>query len=269
MSGPTVRASSGVDMSATASSTPRARDSNEGKRQSYRNVLLCSLPETDLQKLEPHLQPLTLRRRLILEAPGSPISNVVFPESGVVSVLARAPRDRRIEVGLVGFDGMTGFTALLGGNIAINEAIVQVPGDGWSISTDTLLQIVRDNTSLLSVLLRYVHAFTAQSTQTALANGSAKLEERVARWLLMSHDRVNSRELALTHEFLAQMLGVRRAGVTIALQVLESKRLIRARRSRVTILDRAGLKRQANGSYGAAESVYDRLFRPDWRTAAD
>ncbi|SKA34179.1 cAMP-binding domain of CRP or a regulatory subunit of cAMP-dependent protein kinases [Enhydrobacter aerosaccus] len=268
MTGPIVRASPGLDAT-MATSALRPRDSDKGKQQPYRNVLLRSLPEADLKELAKHLQPVALTRRLALETPGAAISNVVFPESGVVSILARAPRDRRIEVGLVGFDGMTGFTALLGDNIAINETIVQVAGDGWRISTAALLQLTRGSPTLLSALLRYVHAFMAQSMQTALANGSAKLEERVARWLLMSHDRVHSDELALTHDFLAQMLGVRRAGVTIALQILESKRLIRARRSLITILDRAGLKRQANGSYGAAETVYDRLFRPDWRTAAD
>jgi CRP-like cAMP-binding protein len=119
------------------------------------------------------------------------------------------------------------------------------------------------------LLLRYVQAFMAQTTQTALANGSAKLEERLARWLLMSHDRFNSNELGITHDFLAQMLGVRRAGVTIALQVLESRHLIRSRRSLITILDRAGLMRQANGSYGVAEVVYARLFRPDWRQSTN
>ena len=235
----------------------------------FRNVLVDSLSAPDLAALRPRLEPVTLARRQILELPASAISTVIFPESGIVSVMARAPYDHRIEVGLVGFDGMTGFGAVLGDELAINESIVQVPGRGWRVATAALLGLMRERSGLSALLLRYVHAFMAQTTQTALANGRSKLEERLARWLLMSHDRFDSNELGITHDFLAQMLGVRRAGVTIALQVLESKRLIRARRSHITILDRAGLRHEANGSYGVAELVYDRLIRPDWRQATE
>jgi CRP-like cAMP-binding protein len=235
----------------------------------FRNVLLGSLPAADIAALGPELEPITLARRQVLELPASAISAVVFPESGIVSVMARAPHDHRIEVGLVGFDGMTGFGAVLGDELAINESIVQVPGRGWRLGAVALLGLMRERPGLSTLLLRYVHAFMAQTTQTALANGRSKLEERLARWLLMSHDRFDSNELGITHDFLAQMLGVRRASVTIALQVLESKRLIRARRSHITILDRTGLRREANGSYGVAELVYDRLIRPDWRQAPE
>jgi CRP-like cAMP-binding protein len=238
-------------------------------RRAFRNVILDSLLAPDAAALIPHLESVVLTRRQVLESPGAAIATVVFPESGIVSVMARAPRDRRIEVGLIGFDGMTGFSAVLGDELAINESIVQVPGHGWRIATSSLMRLAHESTSLSALLLRYVHAFMTQSSQTALANGSAKLEERLARWLLMSHDRFNSNELAITHDFLAQMLGVRRAGVTIALQVLESRHLIRSRRSLITILDRAGLMRQANGAYGVAEVVYGRLFRPDWRQSID
>ena len=235
----------------------------------FRNVLLDSLSASDLAALRPKLEPVSLARRQILELPASAVSAVVFPESGIVSVMARAPHDHRIEVGLVGFDGMTGFGAVLGDELAINESIVQVPGRGWRMAAGSLVASMRERPSLSALLLRYVQAFMAQTTQTALANGRSKLEERLARWLLMSHDRFDSNELGITHDFLAQMLGVRRAGVTIALQILESKRLIRARRSHITILDRAGLRYEANGSYGVAELVYDRLIRPDWRRATE
>jgi CRP-like cAMP-binding protein len=238
-------------------------------RPTFRNVLLDSLSAADLAALAPDLESIALPRRQILESPGSAISTVLFPESGIVSVMARAPYDRRIEVGLVGLDGMIGFGALLGDELSINESIVQVPGHGWRVATTSLVGLMHRSAALSALLLRYVHAFMAQTTQTALANGRSKLEERLARWLLMSHDRFGSNELGITHDFLAQMLGVRRAGVTIALQVLESRRLIRARRGQIIILDRAGLKQQANGSYGVAEQVYCRLIRPDWRRAIE
>jgi CRP-like cAMP-binding protein len=238
-------------------------------RRTFRNVLLDSLSAADAAALVPNLERVTLARRQVLESPGAAISTVVFPENGIVSVMARAPRDRRIEVGLIGFDGMTGFGAILGDEVAINESIVQVPGHGWRIAAASLIRLARQSASLSALVLRYVHAFMAQTTQTALANGSAKLEERLSRWLLMSHDRFNSNDVGVTHDFLAQTLGVRRAGVTIALQVLESRHLIRSRRSLITILDRTGLERRANGSYGVAETAYSRLIRSDWRQTID
>lgn len=245
-----------------------AKSAGVAVRRPFRNVLLGSLSPADAEALIPQLESVILTRRQVLESPGAEIPTMVFPESGIVSVLARGPRDRRIEVGLVGFDGMTGVAAVLGDQMAINESVVQVPGHGWRIATSSLMRLARKSETLSALLLRYVHAFMAQTAQTALANGSGKLEERLARWLLMSHDRFDSDDLGITHDFLAQLLGVRRAGVTIALQVLESRNLIRSRRSLITILDRAGLKRQANGSYGVAEVVYGRLFRPDWRQTA-
>jgi CRP-like cAMP-binding protein len=114
--------------------------------------------------------------------------------------------------------------------------------------------------SLTANLLRYVHVFMVQNSQTALANGRGTLDERLARWLLMWHDRINRSELIVTHEFLALLLGVRRQGITVTLHELEGQGLIRAARNRVHILDRDGLRRAANGFYGIPEAEYDRLI---------
>jgi CRP-like cAMP-binding protein len=259
---------SGPDAPSAATTTQQSSAPVRSPTTACRNILLGAVAEDGLTTLGPYLERVPLSRRQTLETPGAPIDHVYFPERGIVSVLARAPRDRRIEVGLIGFDGMTGFTTLLGDRTAINESMVQVAGDAWRLPSEALLEAVQRKPDTLAILLRYIQAFLAQASQTALANGSAKLEERIARWLLMSHDRLESDDLPLTHDFLAQMLGVRRAGVTIALQILESKQLIRARRSLITILDRGGLMREANECYGEAETVYDRLFATGWRITA-
>jgi CRP-like cAMP-binding protein len=126
---------------------------------------------------------------------------------------------------------------------------MQIGGRGRRLPADKLRQGLQASSSLQHVLLRYVHSYLAQTTQTALANGRGKIEERLARWLLMAHDRIDGDAFVLTHEFLAIMLGVRRSGVTTALQELERKALVSHARALVTILDREGLEEASNGSY--------------------
>jgi CRP-like cAMP-binding protein len=122
---------------------------------------------------------------------------------------------------------------------------------------------MQESRTLRKVLLRFVHSFMIQATHTAVANGSAKLEERLARWLLMAHDRLDGDRLRLVHEFLARMLGVRRPGVTVAIHALESSGVIESARGVITVVDREGLEEMANGSYGVPEREYERLMRGD------
>ena len=225
------------------------------------NALLAGLPEEDRTLLLPTLEPVALPLRQIVEMPGKAIPYAYFPESGCFSVMAQAPGNkRRIEVAVVGFEGMSGLGLVLGDNRAVNEVVVRTGGAGWRVPADVLRQLLSRSPTLYQHLLRYVHAFIAQASQTALAHGRAKLEERLARWLLMSHDRYKADKLITTHDYVAETLGVRRAGITLALHMLESKGLIRASRNQITICDRRGLSEQANGSYGIAEAVYARLF---------
>jgi CRP-like cAMP-binding protein len=223
-----------------------------------RNRLLAVLSHADRDLLTPALETIELDARQVLEAPSDPISHVYFVESGLVSVVGTTVPDHRIEVGMVGYEGMTGLCIVLGDDRSANETVVQSSGSAMRVTTKTLREMMGESRSLTTALLRYVNVFMVQGSQTALANGRGRLDERLARWLLMWHDRVLADELIITHEFLALLLGVRRQGVTVTLHELEGKGLIRSTRSHVRILDRGGLQRAANGFYGVPEAEYDR-----------
>jgi CRP-like cAMP-binding protein len=222
------------------------------------NRLLATLSQGDQDLLRPFLEVVDLDARRVLDAPREPISHVYFVESGLVSVVGMASAGRRVEVGMVGYEGVTGLDVVLGDESSPNETLVQCPGSALRISTPALRRIMRKSESFTARLLHYVRVFLVQTSQTALANGRGKLHERLARWLLMWDDRVFDAGATITHDFLALLLGVTRPGVTIALHELEGKGLIRSTRSHVRILDRDGLRRAANGFYGVPEAEYER-----------
>jgi CRP-like cAMP-binding protein len=215
---------------------------------SQTNRILARLSAADFALLEPHLKSIDLPVRKVLEKRGRPIKAVYFPESGFASVVANGG-DRPIEVGLIGLEGMTGLPVILGNDRNSNEVFMQVAGQGQCLAAKDLREAIDKSVSLHRSLLRYAHVFLEQTTRTAVANGRSKIEERLARWLLMAADRVGEGELPLTHEFLAMMLAVRRPGVTIAIQDLERRGLIDRKRGSVIILDREGLEKMSNGTY--------------------
>jgi len=223
------------------------------------NRILPRLPSDEFALLQPHLKPVDLPLRKQLEKRNTPIKAVYFIENGFASVVANGT-GRSIEVGLVGREGMTGLAVVLGSDRAMNDTYMQAAGHGQSITTGDLRGAMDQSPALHRFFLRYCHAFMVQTAQTALANGRSKLEERLARWLLMANDRLDGDQVPLTHEFLSTMLGVRRPGVTQALSLLEKKGLIEARRRAISIRDRAGLRKISNGAYGAAEAELQRLF---------
>ncbi len=227
------------------------------------NRLLASLSHADFALLEPFLRPVVMKFRQCLEAANRRVETVVFPYSGIVSVLAQTgDRRHEAEVAVIGYEGMTGLPVVLGTDVAACSALVQVPGDGVSLGTERLRESLQQSGSLRLALLRYVQVFTIQAAHTALANAQGKVEQRLARWLLMAHDRTPGDELHLTHEFLALVLGVRRAGVTIALHQLQSDGLILMARGSIQILVREGLELAAAGFYGGPEREYERLIAP-------
>src|SRR3954453_20030600 len=229
-------------------------------QSSVRNRLLATLLPEDFRLLETQLEPVPLPLRTRLIEPNTPIEHVYFLEQGIASNIAVIPHGRRVEVAIIGREGLSGIPVLLGADRTPHECFIQVPGTGLRIGTDDLRRAVSASASLQQHLLRYVQALTLQTAQTALANGCCKVEERLARWLLMCHDRVDGDGLSTTHEFLSVMLGVRRTGVTEMLKVFEDRGLISTQRGQVTVLDRGGLEGVAGDSYGVPEAECSRLI---------
>jgi CRP-like cAMP-binding protein len=219
-----------------------------------RNGLLAAMSSADFASLKPKLEPLTLKAKQVLEPANKPIKHNYFITSGLGSIIAIGKNGYRLEVGIIR-EGMTGLPVVLGNDRSPNETFIQVEGTGSRIAADDLRQAKRKSASLTRVLLNFVNAFLIQTAHTALSNGTASIEQRLARWLLMAHDRLDGNEVPLTHEFLSLMLGVRRAGVTGALNQLDRKGVIRLSRGRIEIVDREGLIGSANGTYGIPEAM--------------
>jgi CRP-like cAMP-binding protein len=213
------------------------------------NRILSRLSREDFDLLAPHLTAIDLPVRKQLEARKRRINNVYFIESGFASVVANGSNKPSIEVGIIGPEGMTGLAVVLGNDRAQHETYIQVAGTGLRISTTSLREATESSATLHRVMLRYADAFLRQTTSTALANGRSKIEERLARWLLMAGDRIDGKELPLTHEFLGLMLGTHRPGVTRAIHALEQEGLIAARRRGISVLDRKALEKKSNGTY--------------------
>ena len=228
-----------------------------------RNRILACLPQADQQMLAEYLEPRPLRFRQRVEPAGRKIRNVYFIEQGMASVIVVAGgADRRqTEAGIIGCEGMTGMAAILGADRTPHETIIQIAGKGFCITAERLRTLMARSKTLSHAFYRYAYVFSIQCGQTLLANTLGTVEERLARWLLMSQDRVGRSEIRLTHEFLALMLGVRRPGVTIALHRLEELGLVTSRRGATEIVDRDGLRKYAKGLYGVPEAEFDRLFR--------
>lgn len=228
------------------------------KALSTPNRLLSRLASDDFHLLAPHLKSVDLPLRKRLEAPRRVIEQIYFPESGFTSVVSDGVASQRVEVGLIGWEGMTGLAVVLGTDRSPNETFVQNAGMGLRMPAAELA--MEQIASLRKRLLLYAQAFLIQATQTAKANARSKIEERLARWILMAHDRLGTDELTITHEFLSLMLGVRRPGVTVALNLLKEAALITTERGVISIVDRSGLRLAANGAYGVSEAELKRLL---------
>lgn len=217
-------------------------------RGASRNHILSRLPRQEFRLLEPDLMDVDLPVRTPLVVRNKRISEVYFIEAGIASVVANGT-GRQIEIGLIGREGMTGLGVVMGNDRSPHDTYMQVAGIGRSIAASKLREADARSVPLHRLIMQYADAFLMQTAQTALANGRSRIEERLARWLLMASDRLQSNELPLTHEFLALMLGTQRPGVTIALHELERGGLITTRRSNITILDRKALEESSNGTY--------------------
>jgi CRP-like cAMP-binding protein len=229
-------------------------------RAPLRNRLLSKISPADWELIGSHLEPIALRERQVIEVPKKPIAHAYFLEIGVASVVAVDSEDHRIEVGVIGYEGVTGVPLIMGDNRAQHSTYMQIPGNGHRIAADKLCAAIAQSESLRALMLKSAQGFMIQTAQTALANGRAKLEERLARWLLMAQDRMIGNAVPLTHEFLAVMLGVRRAGVTVAIHSFEQRGFLTTRRGELTVINRAGIEQVAGSFYGTPESELERLL---------
>jgi CRP-like cAMP-binding protein len=225
----------------------------------FQNHLLRAIPAGDYALIAPHLELSHLPVGFDVEKRGERAEHLYFLESGIVSLVAMNGSGKQIEIGLIGREGVTGLAVILGDDVASHAAYMQVEGHGYKVPATAILDAMRRSNGLRDRLARFAHTLMIQTAHTALANGRANLLERLSRWILMAHDRVDGSVIHITHEFLRLMLGVRRAGVTVALHELEGRRLIKAVRRQIVVLDRAGLERLSNGFYGEPEIEYHRL----------
>jgi CRP-like cAMP-binding protein len=233
---------------------------NDVTRTGMHNKLVARMHPEDWALLAPNMEPVTLKERQVVEVPGKPITHVHFLDVGVVSVVAVNQEDHRIEVGVIGNEGMTGVPLVMGDTRAQHSAYMQIAGSGHRIPAASFVEALKKSPSLNRLMLKSAQAFMVQTAHTALANGRAKLEQRLARWLLMAHDRLDTDAVPLTHEFLAVMLGVRRAGVTVALHSFEQRDFISMRRGQLTLINRAGIEQVAGSFYGMPEAELKRLM---------
>lgn len=229
--------------------SPNEGSPKKNSRRSTKNHILNALPDEDYQRLLPDLEYVELPYGRFVYHAEEKIKHVYFPDDSVVSVVANTPQGQSVEVGVIGRDGATGLSVLLGVDTSFNDAIVQLPDGALRISTEALLKEFMRAGALHSLLLRSLHSYIAQISQIALCNRLHSIEERLARWLLMCRDRSKGDHLKLTQEFLALMLGAQRASVTIAAITIQAAGYIKYSRGNIKIIDREGLENFACDCY--------------------
>jgi len=222
---------------------------SSAKSPRIENQLLAALPKKDYQALQRHLEEIPLVFEEILYQPNVLISDVYFPNSGIVSLLAAVNGRATLEVGLVGKEGILGLAVFMGVSNSHNRAVVQGVGSAMKMKATAFRKQCNDGGVLPRLLRRYSHSLMTQITQSAVCNQFHSVDARLARWLLMTHDRMGNDEFQLTQDFLSNMLGVRREGVSRAAGVLQKRKLIEYSRGRLKVLDRAGLEATSCGCY--------------------
>ncbi len=227
-----------------------------------RNGLLAALPPEDLARLRPGLQPVELPSDQTLYPANGAVEAVMFVESGVASLLATLEDGEQVEVGVVGREGLIGLPLVLGDDRSLVEARVQQEGTALRMDAAALRDGMEASAALRGLLLRYILAFQAQVSLTAACNARHVIEQRLARWLLIAHDRADGDEFPLTHDFVSMMLGVRRPGVSLAAGVLQRAGLIRYARGRMEVTDRPGLEAASCECYHVARREFSRLLGP-------
>ncbi len=224
------------------------------------NRLLASLAREDFQALRPHLKPVQLAQGLVVFEPGQEVRQIYFPHSGVISLVVGLSDGVFIEAAMVGRDGVVGASAALNGRMSLYKAIVQLPGNGSVVDAARVEALADKNKAFRTQLIRHEQVILAQAQQSAACNAKHSVEARMCRWLLHLRDLSGADQFPITHEFLAQMLGVRRTSVTLVVKPLQEKGLIVPRRGQMHVADVEGLRKSACECYGRVKHYYDRLL---------
>jgi CRP-like cAMP-binding protein len=224
------------------------------------NGLLAALPAAVAAQWSPLLESVEMPLGKVLYEPGIKLSHVYFPTTSIVSLLYVMENGASAEIAVVGHEGIVGVSMFMGGNSTPSRAVVQSAGRGLRLKSDLLLQEFNRAGPVMHLLLRYTQALITQMAQTAVCNRHHSLDQQLCRWLLLSLDRLRSSELVMTQELIANMLGVRREGVTEAAGHLHKAGLIRYRRGHITVLDRPGLEQRVCECYAVVKKEYDRLL---------
>src|SRR5438552_3003490 len=242
---------------ARASAPGTDEDSREHARRAQSNDILAALP--DLDQFAGKMQPVKLEIGDVLYEPEQGIEHVYFPTAGVISLLTAFGDGATVEAGVIGREGMLGTAVVMGAKTTPHQALVQADGHALKMAAHDLKATLEGDGLLLDLLLHFTNALFTQVAQTAGCNRAHTLEQRLARWLLLTHDRVEQNEFAITQDFLSRMLGVRRAGVSVAANTLREMRAIDYRRGKVIVLDRSGLENASCECYSVVKAEYDRL----------
>jgi CRP-like cAMP-binding protein len=226
---------------------------------SYKNRILASLPKAELARLAPHLSPLPLPSGKTLLTPGEEIVYAYFLESGMASVVVAMANGNMVETGITGNEGVVGFAGLLGTKSMPTRTFMQIPGTGYRIKAQHLSNEFEKPGKLRKQINRYFQAHLVQTAQTAACNRLHDIAQRLARWLLICHDRMGSDDFNITHEFLGHMLGTPRSTVTLAAGILHKAELLDYSRGRIHIRNRKGLEKAACECYQTIRNEFDRL----------
>ena len=224
------------------------------------NRLLAALPDVEWERWRPQLELVEMPLGKVLYEPGSTLAHVYFPTTSIVSLLYVMEDGASAEIAVVGREGLVGISLFMGGATTPSRAVVQSAGQAFRLTADLMLQEFNRAGPVLHLLLRYTQALITQMAQTAVCNRHHSLDQQLCRWLLLSLDRLDSRELVVTQELIANMLGVRREGVTEAAGELQKAGLIRYRRGHITVLDRQRLEQRTCECYAVVKKEYDRLL---------
>ena len=230
------------------------------KPEPKQNQLLAALPPEQYQAWLPHLESVVMPLGQVLYESGGVLSHVYFPTTAIVSLLYVTESGASAEIAVVGFEGLVGVSLFMGGNSTPSRGVVQSAGHGFRLKSQVMKQAFNQAGPVLHLLLRYTQALLTQMTQTAVCNRHHSLDQQLCRWLLLSLDRLPGHELVMTQELIANMLGVRREGVTEAALNLQKAALIRYARGHIWVTDRAGLEHRVCECYAVVKKEYDRLL---------